>query len=87
MEVNELENLVACAELRNPKQYSANRERYIVEISYKAGQEKGYLIGLHSGIYDGRKDVVDWVSDNIIGFEPTLSLLDSWYRQQREWGI
>ena len=39
MEVNELENLVACAELRNPKQYNADRERYIIEISFRAGQE------------------------------------------------
>ena len=40
METKELERLVACAELRNPKQYNASRERYLAEISFKADAEK-----------------------------------------------
>uniref|UniRef100_A0A6M3L788 Uncharacterized protein n=1 Tax=viral metagenome TaxID=1070528 RepID=A0A6M3L788_9ZZZZ len=39
MEAKELERLIACAELRNPQQYNASRERYIAEISFKAGEE------------------------------------------------
>ena len=39
METKELKRLIACAELRNPKTYNASRERYIVEISFKAGRE------------------------------------------------
>lgn len=37
MEDKDLDRLIASAELRNPKQFNASRERYIAEISYKAG--------------------------------------------------
>lgn len=40
MKVEELERVIACAELRNPKQYNASRERYIAEISFRAGIKK-----------------------------------------------
>ena len=39
MEAKDLERIVASAELRNPKVFNASRERYVAEISFKAGQE------------------------------------------------
>ncbi len=52
MEPKEVEDLVAKAELRNPKQFNASRERYAIEIAYKAGydegREKGFTAGLHA---------------------------------------
>ena len=39
MEAKDLERIVASAELRNPGVFNANRERYVAEISFKAGQE------------------------------------------------
>ena len=41
METKEIERLVACAELRRPKVFNASRERYVIEISFRAGQESG----------------------------------------------
>ena len=39
MEIEELNRLLASAELRNPQGFSAGRERYLAEISHKAGVE------------------------------------------------
>ena len=53
METKELERLLAAAELRNPQGFSADRERYLAEISFKAGQQEvaecvnGFMV-LHS---------------------------------------
>lgn len=43
MEAKELERIINSAELRNPKTFNSSRERYVAEISFKAGQEEAYL--------------------------------------------
>ena len=48
MEAKELDRLIACAELRNPKVYNASRERYIAEISFKAGMRKVVELSLQA---------------------------------------
>ena len=55
MEAKELERVVACAELRNPKVFNASRERYVAEISFKAGYGAGYDKG-HSDLF--HKDAI-----------------------------
>ena len=44
MEIKELDRLVACAELRNPNRFNADRERYAIEISFRAGRDEGFIL-------------------------------------------
>jgi len=64
MESKELKNLLNAAELRNPQGFSANRERYLAEISFKAGYEQGgldsYATDFAEGKRTGIKEVVEW---------------------------
>jgi len=79
MDVKELKSLLDAAELRNPQGFSANRERYLAEISFKAGI----------------KEVVDWLSKNthheieagINGRDLAAFVIVEWQTQLKEWGI
>jgi len=42
IEEQELKRLLASAELRNPGKFNASRERYLVEISFKAGERAAF---------------------------------------------
>ena len=53
MGIEELNRLIACAELRNPNQFNASRERYIAEISFKAGEQ----IGIAKGVILKTRDI------------------------------
>ena len=55
MEAKELNRIVTSAELRNPKVFSASRERYVAEISFKAGQES-MLTDIPAGIAQAHKN-------------------------------
>ena len=70
MEVKELDRLLASAELRNPKVFNASRERYLAEISFKAGEDKGYAharqhcedVIIPQAKVEGMKEVVEWAA-------------------------
>ena len=80
MEAKDIEKLLAQARLLDPN-LSADRERYIAEISFKAGRDEGRenprnpVISnatrkeLKQSWIDGRKsgmrEVVEWVDDNV----------------------
>ena len=76
MEAKELNRIVTSAELRNPKVFSASRERYVAEISFKVGKTLGVaesLIPATKAIEASRKagimEVVEWIeSQRVAGF-------------------
>ncbi len=70
MEPKELDRLITCAELRNPNQFNASRERYLAEISFKAGMEEeakgglnslSHITGFREGKVAGIREVVEWM--------------------------
>ena len=44
MDIETMDKLLFATELRNPQGYSASRERYAIEIAFKAGQEGKQVI-------------------------------------------
>jgi len=52
MEAKQLKSLLDAAELRNPQGFSANRERYLAEISFKAGIREVVKWGLETCPHD-----------------------------------
>ncbi|KKK60661.1 hypothetical protein LCGC14_3022120, partial [marine sediment metagenome] len=86
MEAKELERMVASAELRNPKVFNASRERYIAEISFKAGYKYALEGAVMNGGYEsvkkaGIREVVEWLREN--GGEPD-HILDKWEAKLKE---
>ena len=79
MEAKELERIVASAELRNPKVFGASRERYVAEISFKAGIRK----------------VVEWIEKQMLiaGYNMTtgqdigMISRNQWKAKLKEWGL
>lgn len=81
MKDKELRRLLDAAELRNPGQFNASRERYLTEISFKAGI----------------KEVVDFLREHTFskedwGYDPMRVgdvLVESEKMQEKlkEWGV
>ena len=76
MEAKELERMVASAELRSPKVFNASRERYVAEISFKAGMKK----------------VVEWIEDyefvtEAQGYCKFMLPQKAWQAKLEEWGL
>jgi len=97
MEAKELERMVASAELRNPKVFNASRERYIAEISFKAGYKYALEGAVMNGGYEsvkkaGIREVVEWVGEHkestcmdcLCAFDFRI---DEWQAKLKEWGL
>uniref|UniRef100_A0A6H2A5V0 Uncharacterized protein n=1 Tax=viral metagenome TaxID=1070528 RepID=A0A6H2A5V0_9ZZZZ len=84
METKELDRIVASAELRNPKVFYTSRERYVAELSFKAGFKEALDTVVATREYDegkqaGIKVVVDFTAREF-GVE--------WDEEQlKEWGL
>ena len=87
MGAKELKRLIACAELRNPKQFNASRERYIAEISFKAGMEEAGQVteelltkAVNAGIKTGGRESVERIrKDN--NYKVMVKLVAGGYRE------
>lgn len=87
MELDELDRLIACAELRNPGKFNASRERYLAEISFKAGYKQGTKDNYDCGVEDrklGIREVVDAVGEI---FPHGHVFLKEWQDKLKSWGI
>lgn len=85
MEVKVLNRLLAAAELRNPKVFNASRERYVAEISFKAGFKEALDTVVATRQYDegkqaGMKEVVEC---GLI----TVTSFSKWQAKLKEWGL
>ena len=82
MESKELKRLIACAERRNPKQFNASRERYLAEISFKAGM--GEVVNFIEGRRLGGENSF---SKSFLRQGDAAIYSDQWQAKKKDWGI
>ena len=80
MEAKELGRLVASAELRNPNTFNASRERYAIEISFKAGIKEVVELLMTTVDYEcedenGSPAITFWFSPEV------------WQAKLKDWGF
>ncbi len=92
MEAKVIDELLKRARRVEP-QLCADRERYVAEISFRAGEQlslekqgQAFLEGKQAGI----REVVEWIEDNnIFGYigNPNNKDIENWQAQKKRWGI